>query len=551
MRWFKARGGAGRPRRSLRVATIAAISLVALVVPAGSSAASSHGVKPNKSGMLDCNGLSPIQQTLRAGMVCSDPRSIYDGKGTRFEDNGTYIGHDEPDLRFMSSAPGSGNDVTWNETLPRDPRALPTVKTPGKDVTHWFELSVAPWFSMALCNPKSYPLNPCKPRSDSNAPRHPPTFDKGGGGSSFLEVQFYPPGFAPFVDNISCDNTHWCASLHINDLECTIGFASCNSNCEEPTNFAFIQRDGVPTGPPSPQLSNLATATPNGETLLMNPGDRLRVHIFDAKLSGGGHALRVRVDDLTTGQSGFMTASARNGYMATSIKDCSGTPFNYQPEYSTAKFANIVPWAALETNISTEYEIGHFEPCNRVKDPVNTGIDTVWQTCVGPYETDTTSDPTNPEVSDAPCFPKGDTHGALDAPPNLVSGCLAADLDSDGTSYRSDWPNKLTTGPFPSPFRQLNPQSRGRDYTLQMLQTDAAASEASCMSDGSGCAVPAPGSPGNFYPFWTQAGVAGECVWEFGQMKNGNSFGGTAQYGGPSAYFFGNLEGPVTRTTHC
>jgi len=551
MRWFKARACAGRPNRSLRVAAIAALGLVALVAPAGSAAASSHAVKPNRVGMLDCNGLSPIQQPLRAGMVCSDPRSIYDGEGARFEDNGTYIGHDEPDLRFMSSATGSGNDVTWNETLPRDPHRLPDVKTPGKDVTHWFELSVAPWFSMALCNPKSYPLNPCKPRSDSNAPRHPPTFDKGGGGSSFLEVQFYPPGFAPFVDSISCDNTHWCASLHINDLECTIGFASCNSNCEEPTNFAFIQRDGVPTGPPSPQLSNLATVTPNGETLLMNPGDRLRVHIFDAKLSGGGHALRVRVDDLTTGQSGFMTASARNGYMATSIKDCSGTPFNYQPEYSTAKFANIVPWAALETNISTEYEIGHFEPCNKVQDPVNTGIDTVWQRCVGPYETDTTPDPTNPEASDAPCYPKGDRHGALDAPPNLVSGCLAADLDFDGTSYRSDWPNKLGTGPFPSPFRQLNPRSRGREYTQQMLQTDAAASEATCMSDVSGCAVPAPGSPGNFYPFWTQAAVAGKCVWEFGQMKNGNSFGETAQYGGPSAYFFGNLEGPLTRTTHC
>jgi hypothetical protein len=87
--------------------------------------------------------------------------------------------------------------------------------------------------------------------SDTNAPRHPPTFDKGGGGSSFLEMQFYPPGFAPFVDSISCDNTHWCASLHINDLECTRGFVTCNTNCEEPTNFAFIQRDGVPTGPPA------------------------------------------------------------------------------------------------------------------------------------------------------------------------------------------------------------------------------------------------------------------------------------------------------------
>ena len=551
MRWLKARGGAGRPGRTLRLAVMTAVGVAALVVPAASATASSHGVKPNKLGMLDCNGLSPIQQTLRAGMVCSDPRSIYDGKSARFEDNGTYIGHDEPDLRFMSSAPGSGNDVTWNETLPRDPKALPTVKGPGKDVTHWFELSIAPWFSMALCNPESYPLTPCKPNSDSNAPTHPPTFDRGGGGSSFLEVQFYPPGFAPFVDNISCDNSHWCASLHINDLECTRGFVSCNTNCEEPTNFAFIQRDGVPTGPPSPQESDLSSVTPNSKTLLMNPGDRLRVHIFDANLSGGGRALRVSVDDLTTGQSGFMTASAANGYMATSIKDCSGTPFNYQPEYNTAKFRNIVPWAALETNISTEYEIGHFEPCTKVTDPVSIGIDTVWQNCVGPYETDTSADPGNSEVSDAPCFPKGDTHGALNAPPNLVSGCLASDTDFDGTPYRADWPNKLGTGMFPSSFQQQNPHSRGRDYGTQMIQTDAAASMSTCMPDGTGCAVPAPGSPGNFYPYWTQARVAGDCNWEFGQMQNGNTFGNEAQYGGPSAYFFGNLEGPVTATTHC
>jgi hypothetical protein len=246
-----------------------------------------------------------------------------------------------------------------------------------------------------------------------------------------------------------------------------------------------------------------------------------------------------------------MTASAANGYMATSIKDCSGTPFNYQPEYNTAKFRNIVPWAALETNISTEYEIGHFEPCRKVTDPVSIGIDTAWQNCVGPYETDTSPDPGNPEGSDFPCFPKGDTHGSLNAPPNLVAGCTSSDTDFDGTSYRANWPNQLGTGKFPSPFHQQNPHSRGRDYTTQMIQTDAAASMSTCMPDGSGCAVPAPGSPGNFYPYWTQARNAGACTWEFGQMQNGNTFGNEAQYGGPSPYFFGNLEGPVTNTTHC
>ena len=187
---------------------------------------------------------------LKTTGACSDPRG-YDGG--RFYDNGHYIGHDEPIVRFLSDRPGSGNSTTWTETLPRDPHAAPTVKTPGSDVTHWFELSIAPWFSMALCNSRSFPLTqPCTPNSDANAP----STTSPGGGSSFLEMQFYPPGFAPFVDSISCDNTHWCASLHINDLECDTNFV-CNPNCIEPTNFAFIQRDGVPTGPPSPQLANL------------------------------------------------------------------------------------------------------------------------------------------------------------------------------------------------------------------------------------------------------------------------------------------------------
>ena len=52
---------------------------------------------------------------------------------------------------------------------------------------------------------------------------------------------------------ISCDDTHWCAALTIDSLECTEGFATCNTACEEPVNFACIQRNGVPDGPPSPQ----------------------------------------------------------------------------------------------------------------------------------------------------------------------------------------------------------------------------------------------------------------------------------------------------------
>jgi hypothetical protein len=549
--------------RMLRIlfAVCVAVSSLAGTGAAGaaSSTSSTDGVAPNAYGLLDCNGFSPIQKLIKPNMVCTDPRALYDGKPARFYDNGHYIGHDEPSIRFLSNLPGSGNNVTWNERLPEDPAALPSVASPGSDVTHWFELSIAPWFGMALCDPYSYPQAACKPNSDANAPKNPPTFNVDGGGSSFLEVQFYPPGFGPFDDNISCDNSHWCASLHINDLECTGQFHHCNFNCIEPTNFAFIQTDGVPTGPPSPQRANLATVTPNAHTLLMNPGDQLRVHIFDAPVpGGGGSALKVQVDDLSTGQSGFMQASAANGYMATNIGNCKGIPFNYEPEYDSAQPQNLVPWAALQGGILTQYEIGHFTPCTSVSNPATLSIgsftDTFWQTCNGPYEA-SPDNATNPEISDAPCYTVGDTHGGT-SPPNEVTGCVDAfgngDVDFDGTPYWPDWPSSTSPNTFPSTFQQQQPTTNGQMYSGAQFETDVAASESTCGPAAlSGCAVPPPGGPGNFYPYWTQARVGGTCVWEFGQMQNGNAFGGVAQYDGPSAYFFGTLSWPVLPNPNC
>jgi hypothetical protein len=146
-----------------------------------------------------------------------------------------------------------------------------------------------------------------------------------------MEMQFYPPGNPPFVDSASCDDSHWCAALTIDSLECTYGFANCNPNCEEPLNAAFIRRDGIPAGPPSPQ-DYPDNQFNNAETLLMNEGDRITVHIFDARVPGepGQRALEAVVDDPTTGQSGFMQASAKNGFQTTSPANCSGTPFNFQ-----------------------------------------------------------------------------------------------------------------------------------------------------------------------------------------------------------------------------
>jgi hypothetical protein len=84
---------------------------------------------------------------------------------------------------------------------------------------------------------------PCTPDSDANAGTMSNPADAG---SAFLELQFYPPKFAPFIDGISCDARHWCTALTIDSLECTFAFATCNNNCIEPVNFAYLQMDGVP-----------------------------------------------------------------------------------------------------------------------------------------------------------------------------------------------------------------------------------------------------------------------------------------------------------------
>jgi hypothetical protein len=142
----------------------------------------------SKIGELDCNGNSPVQAPLRP-FDCTDIRGLpgvsnENNWDNRFYDNSVYIGHDEPDATFLSNRPGTGGEVSWSLTLGSDPAAAPTATSPGDDVSHWFELTPAPWLSMAICDPNSYPQLPCKANSDSNAPegQYP------GAGSAFMEM---------------------------------------------------------------------------------------------------------------------------------------------------------------------------------------------------------------------------------------------------------------------------------------------------------------------------------------------------------------------------
>jgi hypothetical protein len=523
-------------------------------------------------GELDCNGFSPVQKPVRGTMNCTDIRGTSKANantwGGRFYDNGHYIGHDEPDTDFTSSTPGSGNNVTWNLTLGKDPTAAPTGTNPGHDVSNWFELSPAPWFSMALCDPNSFPQTACTPESDSNAPTciGPDCVTNLGGGSAFMEMQFYPPGNPPFADSDSCDGTHWCAALTIDSLECNAGFQSCNTNCEEPSNFGFIQRNGVPTGPPGPADADTSTFVNNGETLLMNPGDKISFHMFDAPAPGGGDAFEVVMDDLTTHQSGFMQASAANGFQTVSAATCAGTNFNFQPEFNTAKPGNINSWGADQVDISTEFETGHWEPCTSLSDQITpnpfdpSDTSPMYNTCSSPYESAPGIQRTSAEVGNALCYLKGSTHPGFDGPgtstdPDRMTGCQDnlfqnGDLDFLGTDYYKEWPTgPAPTNLFPSSFVEQFPTSNGRQYTQFTMQTDVALSEFECgggnyanaAATAAGCTVP-PQGPGGFYPYWSQVLGIGGCSLEFGNVSSGlgvSTFGQDAQYGTDQFAAFG------------
>ena len=581
---------------AMGIAVVCQLSLTgtagAATAAATAKTAASGGVAPKATNELDCNGWSKAYGTVRklAGSTCVDPvRVDKDGDRYRFEDNDHYIGHDEPSVKFISSTPGSGNTMTYLTKIPVDPHQSPT---PSGSVTNYGQLSVAPWFGLPMCDPKSYPQNACTPDSDTNTGLNAPT----DAGSAFMELQLYPPGYTPFVDSESCSATKWCAALNIDSLECTFGFATCNNDCIEPVNFAFLQTNGVPAAPPSPQLTNVHTFLPNAHTLMINPGDTLAVSISDPP-----QGFTTTIRDLTTHRTGTMTASAANGFMNTNIADCTGNPFTFHAEYSTAKQQNQVPWAALEGGVLMQQEIGHSEVCNSVKNQDPFTFSTtysdpkVFDTCVGGSEgpgqtgegpcdpttgicqnpstegpngpvacpTNDSTSGANCEFADGNCFQKGTRPVTIDGVPATESSdanqCFDnryqnGDLDFDGLSYQaSAWPNG--TGNHPTAFEYAGPfQASGKPYPQIQFETNVGASEILCdTTTGSGCTVPPQGS--KFYPFWSlskhPAPFASDrtgCAWNFGNVlpNTFKTFGKDAQYGTPDvARFAGTSTSPV------
>jgi hypothetical protein len=55
----------------------------------------------------------------------------------------------------------------------------------------------------------------------------------------------------------------------------------------------------------------------------------------------------------------------------------------------------------------------------------------------------------------------------------------------------------------------------------------------------------------HFFLYFTQARVGGVCVWEYGNMRNGNTFGGDAQYRSVGPGTLGAFAGPVRSNPNC
>ena len=175
---------------------------------------------------------------------------------------------------------------------------------------------------------------PCKPDSDTNLYANPNKNSSHyfglGPGQGFMEMQFYPPGWAPWPAGLSCTATKWCSALNIDTFQDNANTGDLNNNdClntvgPEPVNFAFTTKTGVASSPANPQHPEHFTPDLAND-LLMNSGDELRVHMFDTS-----HGFTVTVDDLTAGTHGSMVASAANGF---------GSPI-FDPSATTCTWSN-------------------------------------------------------------------------------------------------------------------------------------------------------------------------------------------------------------------
>jgi hypothetical protein len=507
-------------------------SAAVLALPAGAQAASAG------------SGGYPESVCQSRDALCTDSAVPLDGE---------YVGHDEPSLEFKSGIAGSGNDVTYTMTLPTDPTQQPNAS--GADSSTWnFQLRPTFWFGMTMCDTASAPefTNKCTPDSDANnlvgsvpssknyIGRHP--------GNAYMELQFYGPGYVPQFEGFGCTATQYCAAMTIdsrtvnqnNGVENT---AACNNYIlggPEPLDWAYVTTSGKSQAPANPFFTgtfsapNFAAVNPDPtKDLMMNPGDTIRIHMFDTAAG-----FRVDMADLTTGGFGSMTASTANGFghilYTPKSKKCSESAYAFHPEYSTANTRGNT-WSVHTYNIAMSDEIGHFENCQGLDANLN---------CTIPGAQDASG--LDQDDGNSFCVP------GTDSTLVHIDGCFSPDGDWDGQSYQNDWPGSNPNPTMdallhPSPVLFTSPlTSNGtRQYSTIAFETDLPRLEVSDSQDnppfcnvtnGQNCVNPPNGAA--FYPFFSTSTHNGTCTWQEGAD---HIPGTTNDFGGSSTTEFGPL----------
>ena len=515
--------------RRIRSAVLAVIGMLLFGVLAVPASAATPG-DPSREHLSLC-------QSDKA--LCADPFGTV---------GGGYVGHDEPSVIFKSDRPGSGNDMTYEVTLPKDPQGQP--QNDGSGPTWNFQLRPTFWFGLALCDTESAPefTKQCKADSDKNDlvgldPSKPDYIGKHPG-TAYMELQFYGPGYVPQFEGFGCSATQYCAAMTIDSLTLDMNTNTPNNaDCDnyvlggvEPINWAYITRSGRSQAPANPLFTgtftdfNPAAVTPDyTKDLMMSPGDRILIHMHDTH-----DGLRIDLTDKTTKQSGSMTASVGNGFghilYQPNASSCSMEPYAFHPAYKTANPQGTI-WSAHTYNVAFSDEIGHFENCITLDADFNCAVSAADEPG-GALDGD-----------DEFCVPGSDSL-LVD-----INGCFASDGDFDGPSYRNDWP-----GTNPNPIADslshptsvlfTSPVTKGnKNYDRVVFETDLPRIEAAdsqlnppfCdRSTGQHCVNPPAGA--EFYPIFSTRMDHGICTWQEGGPYipgTTNTFGGnsTAEYG--------------------
>jgi hypothetical protein len=226
-----------------------------------------------------------------------------------YQDGTSCYGHDEPGADFYSPTPGSGGNITWNDTLPVD-------RSPTQNQSSLYS---AVWFGMSLTDPYAW-MDSC-----------------------YLELQFYPDSgwYAPGpTDKNDTVNGNWVAEAVAWQIELKTGL-------EDPCFISPMYENGNY----GPDFFN------------MTQGDRIQIKLVG--WAGDPNAEQITINDLTSGATTTVSLENRTGDYANEYNQNNdyilGSP-NYplDPSYYANNIENALSWTpGGELPVAFSFEIGH------------------------------------------------------------------------------------------------------------------------------------------------------------------------------------------------